>query len=178
MPDTKPRTQVVRHHLQSTSTWVADQAFSDMDSVHLQNALRLLIKPPVLAQLDASHYSWMWTASERDELFDEPLPNGGENIWAEWQSRRLWDYARKVAEGDIELGVEAMLGRFLSHHDALDYLSDHSEPLTLEQLEEKALVWIKMQPSFLLMRSELIERIINGTTHVQRPPTPLTDEPF
>ena len=186
IPHTSRRRRVVRHSLRSSTYWVAGQRFTTMDSVHLQNVLRFLLRHP-LEQFIASHDTWLWEWAQASEhgIEDDQMPDGGDKIFARLVDRWQWDEAERVANADNDDDIDpATITWMRSRSIAIQHLASHLEPSTKDELRAQAKEWIRRSPSFQAMRTELIERIIDNRAQIHDPDrlipteTPEFQEPF
>ncbi len=142
--------KVANHSLQSTRYWVGRHLIPKMETSHLLNTLRFLLRNP-LGQLGQSEIRHQWECAEAEEHgdVDWDLPGGGSAVLRDYSARCRYD---RQLETLTETSSEAAS----IFEDAVP------PPPARTLLRIRADQWIRETPTFTAMSNELMTRLLNG----------------
>lgn len=151
--------RVANHTLQDDTFWMDHTRITDMESTHIVNCLRMFERSPL---------GTLWGVKQRaqhDEILADSFSDDG------------WGYSETLVPKKVTAILEMLQER--RRYDRLVELNDDEfedlpfvkEPPTVEELEAKALRWIRKQPTYRAMKRELFKRLLAGRAHVYSTPT-------
>lgn len=151
--------RVANHTLQDGRLWMDRIEITAMESTHLVNCLRMFERSPL---------GTLWGVKQRaqhDEILADAFSDDG------------WGYSETLVPKKVTEILTSLQERraydnlVMRNPDDLDHLSFLHEPPTVEELEAKALRWIRKQPTYKAMKRELMRRLIAGRANVYTTPT-------